>query len=329
MIALGTYEIQNQNQIELDYIFNNEIFKYIDTAINYNCDYILSKYLYKGFKLISKISPCHNEKYEFFIKNHLKCLKKDKIDIMLIHSDRGDWKSLLKKMINDDRFIEIGVSNFTIEEIIEFKKIAGRYPAYNEMEVNPFYMDKPQIEFCKENDIKIIGYEIFGGKYLSEKFTTIYGINNLISNAKKYCDIIIIKPTSIYQMDVIKNVLSNNNLNSVDIPFLDKEKIMQPMIFNPEERLDKLYKNIAIYSNMCVNKNLSLILECEMENKFEFLCDYMVELRYNIGSNTYIGDFLLDNNNYYLVQIFDTNNNLTKVTTGKEKVKVLVFKEEN
>jgi len=32
---------------------------YVDTAIDYNNDYILQKYLSLGYKIITKIAPCH------------------------------------------------------------------------------------------------------------------------------------------------------------------------------------------------------------------------------------------------------------------------------
>ena len=108
--ALGTWEMHLWTKEERECIAKEMLkhCEYIDTAIDYNNDYLLRPG--SGFehsKLISKVSSYHCSKYEFFVSNHLKCLGRDNIDMMLIHSSRGDWQSLAKKMCNDRRFKEI------------------------------------------------------------------------------------------------------------------------------------------------------------------------------------------------------------------------------
>ena len=116
--AIGTYEINLLDKNELKSILEvqSQYCSYIDTAIDYDNDYVLSDF--QKLKMISKISSCHYDEYDFFVDNHLKYLNRDKIDIMLIHSNRGDWEPLAKKMQGDKRFDKIGVSNFTKKDII-------------------------------------------------------------------------------------------------------------------------------------------------------------------------------------------------------------------
>ena len=118
--AVGTWEIHLQTKSEQSMIINKmkSICKYIDTAIDYNNDYLL-KNIKDNYTIISKISSYHGDDYEFFISNHLKCLNTDKIDIMLIHSNRGNWQKVANLMANDNRFIENGVSKFTPADIEE------------------------------------------------------------------------------------------------------------------------------------------------------------------------------------------------------------------
>ena len=139
-IALGTYELSNSNLEELGYIFRDLKFDYVDTSICYNNDYFLGRSRsFSGGKgmVISKIPPQMFSDYEFYVENHLRCLKRDKIDIMLIHNPRSDWRDLAIKLIDDNRFIEVGVSNFSIDDLVKYKEITGVYPSYNEIEINP------------------------------------------------------------------------------------------------------------------------------------------------------------------------------------------------
>lgn len=326
--ALGTWEIHLQPKSFIDKLYKSDIFSYIDTAIDYNNDYLI----YDKIKLISKISSYHLSEYEFFVSNHLKCLRRDYIDIMLIHSSRGNWQGLAEKMKADTRFGEIGVSNFNTAEIGEFKEIVGEYPKYNEIEINPYYTDIETIDFCKKNKIKIISYGIVGGKYDAIRTIATYSLPYLMMYACNYADIVILKPESEQHLleftDCVKNLKFINSYeylpcvaeNDVDA---DNKRIVPMRYTVPTIR--KLFKDFLTYHNCC-GKNINddmfkvTVLNLDDMPRFEMLGDYQTFIRYKFRQDytdgkIYDYDFLIgDDGNYYVVYIFDKNNNLTKVT---------------
>lgn len=331
-LALGTWEVHLQTDHEQHLIFNamRTVCNYVDTAIDYNNDYILQKYLSLGYKIITKIAPCHFQFYDFFVDNHLKCLKKDSVDIMLIHSSRGDWKPLAQRLESDIRFKEVGVSNFNSNELEEYKQLIGHFPAYNEVEINPYYTDVSTIEFCKKNGIKIIAYGIFGGKYNAMANIADFSVQYLIKYAAEFADILILKPECERHVDEIIDIVQNYDLNDTRtvVKILDEHdrKAVVPMRYTAKD-IQKFYKGRQTYVNACGKNNCAVLERLAFDNdvpQFEMLGDYMAYLRYSCrtkydGTKVYDYDFLIgDDGNYYVVYLYDSKGRISKINeTGK------------
>ena len=335
--ALGTYEINLQNSLERTIIINtmSDVCDYIDTAIDYNNDYLFRHA--KNYKIISKISSFHANDYEFFVSNHLKCLDRDFIDIMLIHSNRGNWQNVALKMKEDNRFKEIGVSNFTKKDIIEYKNLLGFYPVYNELEINPYYADLETINFCIENKIKIIAYGTLCGKYNSVRMVAAYTLPGLVAFAAKYADIVILKPDSLRHMSEFIDTVKNYDISNMpDIDFITKEdKAIEPMHYSAMP-VNKMCLGKPSYSISCGKNTGSLIGYKVYINlpSMEMLGDYATYVRYLYRQNydndkdVYYNDFLIgDNDDYYAVYLYDKDNRLTKINEF-DKVEVMRYSHE-
>lgn len=316
--ALGTYEMNLLSDNDFNYVIKKLLTKceYIDTAINYNNDYLFAKQTNK--KIISKIAPCHYDYYDFFIQNHLNYLNRKYIDIMLIHSPRGNWQRLLKRMMTDCRFTEIGVSNFNIEQLKEAKEILGNYPKYNEIEINPEYLDIDTINFCKKNNIKIIAYCILGGKYNAQRFIARYSLPHLMNFAANYADIVILRADNHKQTDSFIDVIENYTSNVIIEASNINNKSMQPMIYEIP-KIFNYYNNMLTYhrdvGKNTGNFNIVKIIPFTFP-KFEMLGDYLAYFRYiyNISNNVkYDNDLLYLYDNYYLQFYMIANGYLTKV----------------
>lgn len=319
--ALGTYEINLMSAIELDDMFDVLLpnIEYIDTAINYNNDYLIPT----RKKVISKIASCHFDSYDFFVEGHLKSLNRDYIDIMLIHSNRGDWTKLALKMKNDKRFKKIGVSNFNVDDIKKYKKIVGNYPAYNEIEINPHYVDIETINFCKENNIKIIAYCIFGGKYHAMRNIADYSLGYLISYANNFADIVILRADSRRQAEEIVDAIKLHDTDNdiYDVPNI-KDKSMEPMTYKIPT-IKKYFANELTYSiyesyDNVILTNKSML---KLNNNYEMLGDYTTYLRYFLKQYInpfYVSDYIVVDGKAYAIRLFDKNGNLTKITTNAD-----------
>ena len=335
--AVGTWEINLQTPTERKLILDalKPICKYVDTAIDYNNDYLIAKEVPSSYKLISKIAPCHMQCYDFMVDNHMKCLNRHHIDIMLIHSCRGDWKPLAKRINIDKRFLEVGVSNFNSEELEEYKQLIGKYPAYNEIEINPRYTDNKTVAFCEKNGIKVIAYGIYGGKYNAMTNIAEYSLPFMLKYAAAFADILILKPESERQVFEVRNVIENYNFDDGNVVTTTTDNIddkaVVPMRYSAKNIVKKFFDVQTYHNAVGANKwnGEQTVDELKLDlPKFEMLGDYMAYVRYLYRQNqdahpeTYHYDFLIgDDGKYYVVHLLDEYNRLTKInTTGKVKV---------
>ena len=65
--AIGTYEMDLLSKEDFSYVIDklSTVCKYIDTAINYNNDYLFSDIQNKT--IISKIAPCQTDYFDFLL----------------------------------------------------------------------------------------------------------------------------------------------------------------------------------------------------------------------------------------------------------------------
>lgn len=327
--AIGTYEIELLNKLDRMEMFASldAICSYIDTAINYNNDYLLTE---TRQKIISKISACHYDAYEFMVSNHLKYLRRDFIDIMLIHSNRGNWQQLVAKIKDDKRFKHLGVSNFMIDDILEYEKIVGRLPEYCELEINPQYVDVKTIEFCKAHDIKIIAYAILGGKYRAMRNIATYSLPYLMSFAATFANILILRADSKTQANAFFDVARNYKLDKpIEINNITHNKAIEPMRYQIPDVAKKFCGELT-YHNTCGRNNDIVFVSKERVNvnfpEFEMLGDYKTFIRYVFGGTNYVYDFLRGKDKrLYAVYLFDKRGRLTKVNDGNVDVQVYKF----
>jgi diketogulonate reductase-like aldo/keto reductase len=84
-------------------------------------------------------------------------------DLMLIHRPpargvgRELWEGLMQAK-RDGLAKDIGVSNYSIEQISELAKTTGEMPAVNQIEWSPFGYSESMLNFCRENRILIQAY---------------------------------------------------------------------------------------------------------------------------------------------------------------------------
>ena len=91
-------------------------------------------------------------------------LKTDYLDLYLIHWPGNDLKKRLESyefmMLERDkgRLKHIGVSNFSVSQIIEIQKEFGEWPAVNQIHITPFNFDEDEFLFLSERNITVTAY---------------------------------------------------------------------------------------------------------------------------------------------------------------------------
>jgi diketogulonate reductase-like aldo/keto reductase len=96
-------------------------------------------------------------------KDRLRELGQDYADLMLIHrpppSGAGEsiWKGLIRAK-GEGLTREIGVSNYSTEQIDAITGATGEQPAVNQIEWSPFGHGRQMLEYCRERGILIQAY---------------------------------------------------------------------------------------------------------------------------------------------------------------------------
>lgn len=149
-------------------IMNEDDLSAIDTSRAYGAseDFIGKKIKKNRDKiyLITKISNKYQYegKVEECVRESLKRLKTDYIDLLLIHWPVPEkylytWKEL-EKLKEEGLCKSIGVCNFNIKHLEEIKKISKYSPVVNQIEVHPLFTQNELRGYCKDNNIQVLSY---------------------------------------------------------------------------------------------------------------------------------------------------------------------------
>ena len=115
--------------------------------------------------------------------NSLQRLNMDYVDLYLIHwpvtKDYADewqsriketWKAM-KKLYNEGKIRDIGVSNFLVHHLQELMSACEIKPMVNQIEFHPGHNQKETVEFCKKHEIVVEAWSPLGrGVILENEF---------------------------------------------------------------------------------------------------------------------------------------------------------------
>ncbi|CAF2805994.1 unnamed protein product [Rotaria sp. Silwood2] len=107
--------------------------------------------------------------------NHsLQQLNTNYIDLYLIHAPQGGHVlEVYKEMVQlqkEGKIRSIGVSNFGVQHL-KWLKQAGFVPAVNQIELHPWWPNEDIVDYCRTNNIAIMGYSPLGkGHFLNDPY---------------------------------------------------------------------------------------------------------------------------------------------------------------
>jgi len=98
------------------------------------------------------------------VRNSLKRLQLDRLDLYLIHQPYGDvygaWRAM-EELYRDGTLRAIGVSNFYSDRIVDFVLNNEVTPAVNQIEVNPFNQQIEAEKILDEHKVQAEGWAPF------------------------------------------------------------------------------------------------------------------------------------------------------------------------
>ena len=179
-IGFGTYKSGDDE--EPAKIIKNALnlgYKMIDTASFYNNEVGIGNGIKesgidrKDIFIVTKLwndDHGYDNTIEAFNKS-LNNLQVDYIDLYLIHwpnkLNAETWRAF-EHLYETGKVKAIGVCNFKVEHLEELKKTAKIMPMVNQVEIHPFSTKNNIINYCKDNNIKVVAWSpISRGRVLS------------------------------------------------------------------------------------------------------------------------------------------------------------------
>lgn len=170
LIGLGTFPMKGFKLIKSVITAENTGYTMFDTSRAYHNESELGIALKLGklkredVFVITKISNRQQEigNVEAALESSLKKLCLSYVDLYLMHWPYPEhylntWK-IMEKMKKKGLAKSIGVCNCHESHLRSLLNIATTKPVVNEVELHPLLTQRPLIEFCKSNDIKMIAY---------------------------------------------------------------------------------------------------------------------------------------------------------------------------
>lgn len=173
LIGLGTWQLEGDSCAMAVYDALSLGYTHVDTAEVYGNENevgdALQKFDRENIFVTSKVWPSENLDYNKTMESIdgiLKRLKTDYIDLCLIHWPKIDTDyegvfEAFKQSINSGKIKNVGVSNFTInqlKQVIPVAKEKGVDIVINQVEFHPYLYQKELLDFCDENGILITAY---------------------------------------------------------------------------------------------------------------------------------------------------------------------------
>lgn len=168
-VGLGTYKITESPEsiaaaIEAGY-------KLIDTAWIYGNEALVGEGMRlaadrgfaKDYLVATKVWPNHYTKdlTKRSLDRSIRELGVDQLDIVYLHwpaEGLSDAWKVLEQHKDEGIIRTIGVSNFTMKMLEEFKQSANVPPALNQIEIHPFWPEIDMVSYLQEENILPVAY---------------------------------------------------------------------------------------------------------------------------------------------------------------------------
>ena len=196
-LGFGVFQVTDLDQCEqavVDAIDSG--YRLIDTAAAYQNEAAVGLAIKrsgvdrKELFITSKlwVSDANYERAQKGIEQSLNNLGLDYLDLYLLHQPYGDvvgaWRAL-EEAYKAGKIRAIGVSNFYGDQLKNLELSNEVKPAINQIEVNPWYQQKSEVDFAQSDDIQVEAWapfaegkhEIFTNKVIAE-IANKYGKSN-------------------------------------------------------------------------------------------------------------------------------------------------------
>jgi 2,5-diketo-D-gluconate reductase A len=165
VLALGTWELTDRTAEAVGHALDVG-YRMIDTACDYGSQRGIGEAIRRHGQredvyLVAKVEET-DDAYQA-TKKYLREIGVDYADLMLIHRPpdegvgEGLWEGLARAR-QDGLARDIGVSNYSIEQLQDLARASGEMPVVNQIEWSPLGHSESMLEFCRDNEVVIQAY---------------------------------------------------------------------------------------------------------------------------------------------------------------------------
>lgn len=164
LIGLGTWQLTRDTAATVEEALRLG-YPMIDTAGDYGTQPGIGEALHRmgdpDVYLVTKVEE-DEDPYEGILGN-LDELAVESVDLVVLHRPPADgsgvdlWRALIRAR-EEGLTRDVGVSNYSIDEIEELADETGETPAVNQIEWTPFGWSPRMLDYCREHEIAIQAY---------------------------------------------------------------------------------------------------------------------------------------------------------------------------
>ena len=183
LLGFGTWQLKGDDAVTATAAALEAGYRHLDTATVYGNEGEVGRALAdsgvdrQDVFLTTKVNPKLAGKERETLEESLSLLGTDSVDLWLIHwpSEDGEnvgmWQALIEAQ-KAGLAREIGVSNFSLEQIDELVGATGVTPAVNQIEWSPLLFDAGVLEGHRERSVLLEGYSGLRGGILEHDVVT-------------------------------------------------------------------------------------------------------------------------------------------------------------
>lgn len=230
-------------------------FDYIHTSISSNNDYLISDYVKKsiGSSLITSIDFINNP--DRALLGHLLELGRKKIDLLLVETSSilknlEVVKETVESLKSSGIIGEFGIKNpGTLEEIKQIEDALKGNIKFISLDLCPLHFNYSIVQYCKDNNIDILGFNPFGGYISSSSIISSFTAPYLLAFSGTYSSVIFLSGRDL--------ILSKESMKYIKDNIIGSECSSK---FILKKNVSRLYKPIkkVVETSLIFNENLVL-----------------------------------------------------------------------
>ena len=180
LLGFGTWQIEGQTATDATAAALEAGYRHIDTATVYGNEAevgaALSAYGRDKVFVTTKVPPSQRGSELATLRESLDMLQTSCVDLWLIHwteqgAEVGMWEQLLAAR-EQGLTRDVGVSNFSLDQLDELHAATGVFPAVNQIEWSPKLFDRSVQDGHAERGVVLEGYSALRGGTLDDPVIT-------------------------------------------------------------------------------------------------------------------------------------------------------------